>query len=810
MSNLTHDVRIALRGFRRTPTFVVSVLAILGLGIGMATAMFATFQAILVRRLPVQDQDRVAVLWTYRVPGVEYATGVDDSREVGRVSHTMRGVAGVAHWGAAYLPFVDGGSTMVLGRTFVTGNFFQVLGAHPILGRFLRDDDERPGAAHVMVLSYAAWQSQFGGRGSIVGHQLYEPYTRWTYTVVGVAPPGLDYPAGIAAWSPVDTTQRGLQVITIARLAPGATLSAARDEFFSIVNPRSLDMRLTGAQANTFTETVLGDVRPVMVALTAAVAMLLLIACVNVGNLFLLRAGGRARELAVRRALGASFGALVRQLVAESAIVAIAGGALGVACAAVLVRALVAFAPPQLPRLDDVQLHANVLGAALGVTMVSVLLFGVLPALMTARAIPASPLRLDARGGTETRRRRRTRDWLVASQAALALLMLAGAGLLARSLQRLERLDLGFPRDHLSIVTIAYSAANSDPIGKLNAWGQQVTDRLRALPGAVAATPIMVPPFRGVNFWHPPFDIEGRTPSQPGAAPSFPVEAAGADYFHTFDIPVLRGRAFTEADREGAPDVAIVSESVARQLWPHDNPLGKRLRIAPPANPSAALRANPQFVQYDWRTVVGVVPDTHFRSLREASPMVYFPWRQFFGWQGSFAVRSSGDVAGLPADVRRAVHDVDPTLTVFAVHSIDDLLRAPLAEPRLSALLLTAFGVVALVLAAVGLYGVMATTVREQTREIGIRVALGATPAIVRDTILRRALVVAGVGTTVGLAMAFGATRLLRSLLFEVSPTDPLTFASVSIVLLGVALLAAYLPARRATRIDPAQALRSE
>ena len=288
------------------------------------------------------------------------------------------------------------------------------------------------------------------------------------------------------------------------------------------------------------------------------------------------------------------------------------------------------------------------------------------------------------------------------------------------------------------------------------------------------------------------------------------MEVAGPDYFHTFDIPILRGRGFVDTDREGAPDVVVVSESVARQAWPGEDPIGKRIRVSPPANPSPATRASPYFVQYDWRTVVGVVPDTHFRTLRDAAPMLYVPWRQFDGWQGAFAVRTRGGDASLPAEVRRVVHDVDPTLTVFGVRTIDDLLDTPLAEPRLSALLLSTFGLVALVLAAVGLYGVMATAVREQTREIGIRMALGATPAIVRGSVLRRATIVAGAGAIVGLTITLAATRFLRSLLFHVSPTDPVSLAGASCVLLAVACAAALLPARRATRIDPADALRSE
>ncbi|MDB4877963.1 MAG: permease [Gemmatimonadetes bacterium] len=805
MNRLAQDIRIALRGFRRTPTFAVASLAILGLGIGMAVAMFTTFETILLRRLPVQDQDRIAVLWTYHVPTAELSPYATDLAEVRRTSRTMRDVAGVVHWGAVSSVYLDGGQPLALGHAQVTANYFDVLGARPALGRLLRADDDLAGAAPVMVLSYGTWQTTFGGSLSIVGRRLMDPYTRNEYTIVGVAPSGLDYPLGAGCWTPIPKIWT-LQVLAVARLAPGASADAAAAEFFSIISRREPDMRLAGAHGGTFAQAMLGDVRPVLVALTGAVALLLLIACVNVGNLFLLRAASRTRELAVRRALGAGYGDLVRQLVVESALLAAGGGALGVACAAALLRALLAFAPAQLPGLDNVRLHGDLVAIAVGVTTLSVLLFGVLPALAGARVNLASPLRFDARSGAETRRRRRVRDWLVASQVALALLMLAGAGLLARSLQHLERLDLGFNAEHLSILSTAFDVVKASSGDRVMRWAGDIDRGLRAIPGVTAVTPVLIPPFLGTGVSHPQFDAEGQTAAEAESNPNVPIEIGGADYFRTFGTPVLEGRGFVDSDGDGSTLVAVVSESVARRFWPAQDPLGKRIRITPPVS-RATIDVSKHL--YEWRTVVGVVPDTRFRALRGASPMVYLPWRQY-GWQGYFAVRSSGDVRGMTAAMRRALHDADPTLTLSNLRSMDELLSGPLAEPRLSALLLSAFGMVALVLAAVGLYGVVASGVREQTREIGIRIALGATPTRIRDAIMRRAVVVAGAGACVGLALALMTTRLLRSLLFEVSPTDPLTLGAVWAALIAVALLAAYLPAQRATRIDPVQALRAD
>jgi putative ABC transport system permease protein len=805
IDSISRDIRVALRGFRRTPTFALAVVAILGVGIGTAVAMFTTFETVLVRQLPVADENRVVVMWTQTPTAPEMAAPATDLPEVRRAMHTMRAVAGVVHFGASPRPFVDGDHAIVLSSALVTSNYFEVLGAKPALGRLLRTDDESAGMFRALVLSYGTWQSQFGGNPAAVGRTLVDAYTRQKLTIVGVAPPGLDYPSGTGSWSAM-RRENPAQVLAVARLAPGASMRAARDEYLSIESRLEPTWKLTSANADTFPKVVLGDVRPLLVALAAAVALLLLIACVNVGTLFLVRANSRTRELAVRRALGASSGDLVRQLVIESALLAVAGGAIGVACAAALLRALVAFAPSTFPRLDSVQVHGNLLEAALAITTLCTLLFGVIPALAAAGVSLQSPLRRDGRSGAETKRRRVTRQWLVASQVALALVMLSGAGLLARSLERLERIELGYNAGHLSILSTAFDGEKYFP-HKMAGWAEQVMDGVRAIPGVTSVTPIMMPPFYGPNFWHPPFQVEGAPLGEARDNPSVPVEAAGADYFRTFDTPLLRGRGFTANDRENAVPVIVVNESAVRQLWPGQDPIGKRIRFAPLPPPPGTP---PDTSQNVWRTVVGIVPDTHFRSLRATTPMVYIPWRQFDGWQGVFAVRSTSDIGAIAADMRRVFKSVDPTLVLFDVKSMDTFLDGPLAEPRLSALLLAAFGIAALVLAAVGLYGVMSSVVREQTREIGIRLALGATPELVRRAVLRQALIVAGAGAVVGLAGALATTRLLKSLLFEVSPTDPVSLALVSGVLIAAAGAAAYLPARRATRVDPATVLRSD
>lgn len=810
MDRLKQDLNSALRGFRRTPTFFVTAVAILGLGIGMSVAMFTVFRTVLVRRLPVMDQDRVVVMWTYRDPTVEFAPGTKDLAAFRRETRTLRDVAGVAHWPTSPAPMMYGTRSVPLNRSLVTGNFFELLGVKPVLGRLLRPSDDAVGmddragsdVSKVLVLSYGAWQSKFGGDSAVIGRKLIEPFSRWQYTIVGVAPPGLDYPAGAEFWGPIWAGwSGGVSSIAVGRLAAGATLESARDEYFYIAKRLHPEQGFTGVQATSFTETVIGKLAPVLTVLLAAVGLLLVIACLNVGNLLLLRASGRTREIALRRALGAGYGDIARQLLVEAALLAAAGGVLGLALAQTLLRLLVRLAPPQLPRLDEVALSGAPLIAAIAITGIAVLLFAVVPALVSARANLVSPLRFDSRAGTESRARRGVRQMLVASQVALAMVMLAGTALLARSLERLQRQDLGYVPDHLTILSFSYNAQRYDSAAKVFALGDQLLPRLRALPGVTAATPLLIPPLLGPNVWQARLDREGQSETEAASNPFVPVEAAGPEFFRVFGIPIVRGRAFVDTDREHAPLVAIVSESVARRFWPGEDPIGKRIRL-PPAWSAVAGAST-------WRTVVGLTKDNHLRSLRESLPAVYLPWHQG-PWQTYFGIRATNDLGTLLPAIRRVAHDVDPQLDLWYGRTMDQLLAEPLAQPRFGTLLMSSFGFAALVLAAIGLFGVMSSIVGEQTRELGIRMALGAMPSDVRRSVLGRAVALTSAGAVVGLAGAVATSRLFQNLLFEVSPLDPVALASAGVLLLVVAVIAAYVPARRATRIDPVQALRAD
>jgi putative ABC transport system permease protein len=812
LERIGRDATLALRGLRRSPTFTVAAVAILALGIGMSTAMFTVYRAVIVARLPVLAQERLVALNPLDRGGAHLdvpATYLDDIRRNGG---PIRDAAGVYHKGAVSLPLLEGDRPLTVNDAVVSPNFFELLGVRPVLGRLLRRADGDAGAEQVIVVSYEAWRRMFNEDSLIVGRTLIGPYDHARVRIVGVAPPGFGYPAGAEIWAPLRPEIKQLQVDIVARLAPGATLATARDALFALLgrdNPfeaeapgkmRAALPSFSGVEARAFADVVLGDARPAVVILSLAIALLLVVACVNVGNLLLVRNVGRAREIAVRRAIGASYGDIARQFLVESCLLAVAGGVLGVIASQLLLRLLVAFAPPELPRTDVIRIGGAPIAVAAGVTLAAVILFGLVPSLAAARTAPYLVLRADARAGANARSRRRARRWLVSSQMALALIMLAGALLLARSLLRLERLDLGYRPEHVALLSFTGPQSLFPTPARQLAVADQLADRLRATPGVTGVSPVESPPFKGQSLFIMRVVREGDPPANLEGAPYIPWEVVGPQYFRVFDIPILRGRGFTDADSRNAEHVVVVSEMLAKRLWPASDPIGKRLRD--PADTTGTLM-----------TVVGIARDTHFRTLRDAAPVLYIPWHQawfYLGWSGYLAVRTQGELAAVLPSIRRTVHDFDPRLILFDARTMDDLLAGPLAQPRTSTLLLSAFSLVALLLAAIGLYGVMSSAVRQQTRDIGVRVALGAAPRDVRRLVLGEAMRVVGIGAAIGVLAAYFGSRLLASLLFGVSPGDPVSLAGAAALLVAIGAAAAYLPAHRATRIDPVQALRAD
>ncbi len=803
LERASRELGQALRGLRRAPAFTATAVLILALGIGMATALFAATDAVLVRPLPVRAPDRLVLLRTLDPGGVDVSMTQEELKQLGSASRTLGDVAGVAHQGAFETAVTDGDRALTLRAAWVTGNFFALLGVRPALGRFFGTADEVPVGRFPgsVVLSYETWRRDFGGDPGVIGRRIGNPYTGDVARVVGVAPPGLAYPAGAEYWTPI--VYPNLDVV--ARLAPGATPAAAHAEFFSImrrvdaerVARKTQGAPIARAQVETFRHAVLGSVRPELLVLAAAVALLLLIACVNVGGLVLLRATAREAEVAVRRSIGAGTADILRPLVWESAALAVAGGLLGLACAVGALDALTRLAPERLPRLDVLRLSSAPLGLAAATTLVALVLAALLPALGAARGSLAAPLRMDARAGRGGGRRRRLRQALVASQVALALVMLAGAALLARSLDRLTRIPLGYQPAHLSVITIAHPIGGGDADSVFTRLYDRVAPALRTLPEVVSLTPVDALPFYGPQVFTARWAAAGQSDAAAAANPFIPFEVAGRDYFRTFGIRLLRGRGFRENEGGDAPPVVVVSHSVAERFWPGQDPIGKQLRL------TWDTSANP------WHTVVGEAEDIHYRSLREATPSVWVPWRGWF-FQGTLAIRTRGPLAAALPALRGALRAAAPEATLARAETMDGLLGTQLALPRLSTLLLSSFGLAALLLAALGLYGAMAAAVRERTHELGIRVALGATPARLRAAVLADAGRIAAAGGAVGLAAALLASRFLRSLLFQVSPADPLALLTALALLLAVALAAAWVPAWRATRADPMAALRAE
>jgi predicted permease len=624
------------------------------------------------------------------------------------------------------------------------------------------------------------------------------------YTIVGVMPEGLDYPNGTDFWAPVVSSMSPdalslMGFYVIGRLVPGATPASAANElttFFKHADASSWQNRLHGV-ATSWPRLVIGDVRPALFAFAAAAGLLLLITCINVANLLVVRGVARVREVAVRSALGATRTQISLQLLTENALLAIAGGALGVAVAAGVVRLFIAFAPPDVPRLDEVHLNPIALAGALAITVVATVVFGLAPAILTSRPELQAALR-SGTGHSATRRSRVGTEALVAAQLALALLVLAAGGVITRSLLNLQRAELSLDPSHLLIGELALQSELLASPEKQRAMLKQLMPQLKAIPGVRAVSPVVAVPFSGAAGWDGKPTAEGQSSEEAAANPMLNMEVVAPEYFATLGVPVLRGRIFTDQDREDASPVVVVSQSAAQHYWPGDDPLGKRLIMG--ADSDRVV------------TVIGVVPDTRYRDLREARPSVYFPLDQsFFPFAPtSLAIRTESHSSESITAIRRVIGETAPGVALVSVASFGTFLDGPLAQPRMNALLLAVFAAAALTIATVGLFGVMAAMVRQRTRELGIRLALGATPRDLQRMVLRRGLTVATAGVLLGLLGAFLANRLLVPLLYNVAPTDGVTLLVATAVLLGVAGLATAIPARLSTRVDPLLALRAD
>ena len=803
MTSLRQSLDVAVRTLRRSPGWSVGVVLTLGLGIGLATAVYTVADTLLLRPLPVRAQDQLVVLWGITRDGKtdHFPLLYADAQNFARGVRSLERVEFFSYGGAQPVDVRLGDAVARMQRSVVSGGYFDLLGTQPLLGRALRPVDDTRGAAPVAVLSYSGWQRFFGGAPNVVGRQIALHGFGVTYTIVGVMPRGLDYPQGTEFWTPVVPNSGPLgdqpiyaELNVIGRLRRGASISDARAELGSFFahHPTSVWMRQVLGVAKPLADDIVGDVRPAVLAFGAAAGLLLLITCINVANLLLVRGLARARELAVRSALGAGRWRLIGQLLTESALLAVGGGLLGAAFAAGAVRGFVALAPADTPRLDELHVTASIVAVAVAITSLATLLFALAPAFVTSRVELQNTLRAGVRQSGAGRRVRLAGEGLVAGQVALALVVLAAAALVGRSLVALEHVDVAVDPSRLLVAELAHPPGLFADAKKQVAMLDQLLPRIQALPGVRSAAPMLTPPFAPVGGVFGRIGVEGQSANEQARNPTVDYEVVTPSYPSTLGIPLLRGRFITETDREGTPSVVVISESLARHFWPGVDPIGKRLE--------------------NGLTVVGVVAETRYRNLRSPRPTIYMPLHQskFPIAPTTLLIATDEHASMLVAAMRRTVEEVAPGVVLVSAVPLTTYLDGPLAQPRLNALLLALFGGAAIALAAVGLFGSIATTVRQRTREIGVRVALGATPRDVRRLVLGRALAIAGIGAGVGLAAALATSRALRSLLFGVSPYDALTLALTALLLLTVAAFASYLPARRAQRIDPMVALRAE
>ena len=809
LEDATRDARHGARLLARTPGFTLAAVAALALGIGAATVIFSAVDAVLLKPLPYADAERlVVVLHEGRHPVApwSYETLRRDARSFDAV--------GVAEFWRPNLAS-EGAAETVLGL-HLTASTMEMIGGRPARGRLLRPEDEEPGQGDVVVISHGLWQRRYAGDPAVLGRSV--RLDGVPHVVIGVMPPGFDFPPfwarGAELWAPLtrrdptDTNGRSLRLF--ARLAPGASLGEARSEVATIA-ARS-EAERPGAMrelvVQPLRDVVVRDVRPALIVLLGAVGLLLAIACANVAHMLLARATVRAKEMALRHALGAGRARVVRQLLTESLLLAGLGSAAGIALAFAGARLLVAWRPPSVPRIEAMSLDLRVLGAAVAASLLCGIAFGLAPALQAVRRDVQAGLRQGERGTSEDAGRRRLRATLVASEVAFALVLLVGAGLLIRTFAALRAFDPGFDPKGVLTLVVSLSGSEESAPGRRAAFFQETLERLRALPGVEDASAINHLPMGG-DLWGLGFHVRGRPLPAPGERPSAAYRVVMPGYFRTMRLALVRGRDFDERDVLGRPGVIIVNEALARSQWPDEDPLGHAVTLDDPASPDA-----------EWRTVVGVAHDA-VRSEWAAAPEaeMYLPYLQsrsyLEGAAGhleylSFAVRAAGDPVALAPRARDVVGSLARDAAIADVHTMDELVARAMAEPRLYVILLASFATVALVLAALGIYGVVSHGVSRRSREIAIRMALGARAPDVLGLVLRQGMTTVGVGLAAGLAGALSIGTTLSSLLYGVRPTDPLTLASVVLALGAVGFAATYLPARRAVAVRALEVLRHD
>jgi putative ABC transport system permease protein len=799
VENLLQDLRYGSRLLLKRPGFTAIAVVTLALGIGANTAIFSVVNAVLLRPLPFTDPDRLVLFYgTNRQMGFSGQWAVCDADYPDWKSQS-ESFGQIAAYQRKFFNLTDDEPERLLASA-VDADLFALLGVQPALGRTFTAEEARPGNEAVAVISHKLWQRRFGSDTAAIGKVVHFDGT--SHTVIGVMPSGFEFPNQSEVWTPLVLTSECSNSFNqvVARLKPGLPLKQAQQDAGVIF--RRLSERHPRRDAESemtlipLQEFLVASTRPVLLVLLGAVSLVLLIACANVANLLLARAGSRQREMAIRRALGATRWRIVLQLLVESVILSALGGAMGVLFAVWGLEGLRAFMPAGVPRAETIAIDGWVLAFALAVSLVSGIIFGLVPALHSSRTDLSRSLKEGERSVSETRSRRRVRSVLVVSEFALAMVLLIGAGLLIKSFIRLMEVKPGFDPRNVLTMNVILPPRYEKPSDMTNFYRTAI-ERFQNVPGVRAAGAVFGLPLgdMGVNG---DFTIEGKPPLEAGVTASKLVVSTG--YFRTMGIPLMNGRFFTETDTDKSAPVVIISENMAEMFWPGEDPIGKRLQ--------------PGFRSKPMCTVAGVVGNVHQNGFAKKAPMaIYMPDSQapvFLLSAAAFVVRTEGFPQSLAGTFRRELQEIDKELPLYDVRSMEELVSNSLSEPRFNMLLLAVFAGLALALASIGIYGVMAYSVAERTREIGIRMAMGAQAEDVVRLVLKQGTALISIGLAFGLAASFALTRVISTFLFGVSATDPVTFAGIAVLLGVVALVACYIPARRATRVDPIVALRYE
>jgi len=803
MDAFRRDLVLAVRMLRRRPAFTGLAVTVLALAIGANTAIFSVVEGVLLRAPAFEDPGRLVFVWEAR-PAQNQIRNVVASYNYARWRERATSFIGIAAFTHSRVNLTGGGDPEQLDAARATGNLFAVLGVRPFLGRALADEDSRPQAAPVVVLSEGFWRRRFAADPGIVGRSLV--LDGRPTTVVGVMPQSFQLPAGKAAWLPLTLDQelrdswRGRWLTVVARLGPETTLAQARDEMARLHEDlaRELPAYNTGWTTNVFSlpADLVRDVRPALTVLMGAVSLLLLVACANVANLLLARALSREREVAIRSALGASPGRLVRQLLAESLLLGVLGGVAGLLLGAWLLQGLLALLPAEVRLVAHVGLNPAVLAFTAAVSLASAILFGLVPALQQARPslVPALKEGGQTRGASHARRRLKAA--LVVSEIALALVLTAGTGLLLRSFWRLANVDPGFRPQGVLTVPVGLPDRTYPTAERQAAFIREAVARASRLPGVESAAAMSATPLGGGGS-ATRFRVLDRPVPPRGEEPSTNVRIVTPGLFRTLAIPLLAGRDFDERDVAGRPAVVVVSRGLAREFWPDKNPLGQRVSLS--------------WDGWTEAEVVGVVGNVRFNTLDRDMPRVmYWPQAQLANAFMALLVRTSGPPLSLVPAMRQELAALDRDLPPGRFRTLDEVAAGSLDQPRFLLRLLAAFALVALALAAVGVYGVMSYTVGERIPEVGVRLAIGASPADIVRLILGEGLALGAAGIAIGLVLTAAGAGALGTLLYEVPPRDPVSLAAVAALLLLATLAAAWLPARRAARTDPLKALRAE